>query len=64
MQHDISLITTIAAALGLGLVFGMLAVRLRLPALVGYLAAGVLIGPPRRASSPTCTSRRSWPRSA
>ncbi|WP_322402870.1 YbaL family putative K(+) efflux transporter [Massilia luteola] len=45
MQHDISLITTIAAALGLGLLFGMLAVRLRLPALVGYLAAGVVIGP-------------------
>ena len=45
MHHDISLITTIAAALGLGLLFGMLAVRMRLPALVGYLAAGVLIGP-------------------
>jgi len=45
MDHDISLITTIAAALGLGLLCGMLAVRLRLPALVGYLAAGVIIGP-------------------
>lgn len=45
MHHDISLITTIAAALGLGLIFGMLAIRLKLPALVGYLAAGVLIGP-------------------
>src|SRR6478752_9697250 len=45
MPHDVSLITTIAAALGLGLLFGMLAVRLRLPALVGYLAAGVIIGP-------------------
>ena len=45
MHHDISLITTIAAALGLGLLLGMLAVRLRLPALVGYLAAGVIIGP-------------------
>jgi CPA2 family monovalent cation:H+ antiporter-2 len=45
MPHNISLITTIAAALGFGLLFGMLAVRLRLPALVGYLAAGVLIGP-------------------
>ena len=45
MDHNISLITTIAAALGLGLIFGMLAVRLRLPALVGYLAAGVIIGP-------------------
>jgi monovalent cation:H+ antiporter-2, CPA2 family len=45
MEHNISLITTIAAALGLGLLFGMVAVKLRLPALVGYLAAGVIIGP-------------------
>jgi len=30
---------------GLALVFGLLAVRLRLPALVGYLLAGVVIGP-------------------
>lgn len=45
MHHNISLITTIAAALGFGLIFGMLAVRLKLPALVGYLFAGILIGP-------------------
>jgi CPA2 family monovalent cation:H+ antiporter-2 len=45
MPHNISLITTFAAALGFGLLFGMLALKLRLPALVGYLAAGVLIGP-------------------
>ena len=45
MHHELSLITTIAAALGFGLLFGMLAVRLTLPALVGYLAAGVFIGP-------------------
>ncbi|MES3025358.1 MAG: YbaL family putative K(+) efflux transporter [Pseudomonadota bacterium] len=45
MPHDISLITTIAAALGFGLIFGMLAVRLKLPPLVGYLAAGIMIGP-------------------
>jgi CPA2 family monovalent cation:H+ antiporter-2 len=45
MHDNISLITLLAAALGFGLLFGMLAVRLRLPALVGYLAAGVLIGP-------------------
>jgi CPA2 family monovalent cation:H+ antiporter-2 len=45
MHHDLSLITTIAAALGFGLLFGMLAIRVKLPALVGYLAAGVLIGP-------------------
>lgn len=43
--HNISLITTITAALGLGLIFGMAALRLKLPALVGYLAAGILIGP-------------------
>ncbi|MFP5394405.1 MAG: cation:proton antiporter, partial [Gammaproteobacteria bacterium] len=45
MDHHFSLITTIAAALGFGLLFGMAAVRLRLPALVGYLAAGIMIGP-------------------
>jgi CPA2 family monovalent cation:H+ antiporter-2 len=39
------LVVTLAAALGLALVLGFLAVRLRLPALVGYLAAGVIIGP-------------------
>jgi CPA2 family monovalent cation:H+ antiporter-2 len=45
VPHNVTLITTIAAAFGLALVFGVLAVRLRLPALVGYLIAGVLIGP-------------------
>ncbi|MDQ2821693.1 MAG: Kef family K(+) transporter [Pseudomonadota bacterium] len=45
MHENLSLITTIAAALGFGLLFGMIAVRFKLPALVGYLAAGVLIGP-------------------
>ncbi|SHG37564.1 YbaL family putative K(+) efflux transporter [Massilia sp. CF038] len=45
MHHNLSLITTIAAALGFGLVFGMIAVRFKLPALVGYLVAGILIGP-------------------
>ncbi|MGJ9416990.1 YbaL family putative K(+) efflux transporter [Massilia sp. CMS3.1] len=45
MHHEFTLITTIAAALGFGLIFGMLAVRLKLPALVGYLAAGIVIGP-------------------
>jgi CPA2 family monovalent cation:H+ antiporter-2 len=45
MPHSVELITTIAAALGLALVFGFLAARLKLPALVGYLLAGVVIGP-------------------
>ena len=45
MDHSVPLITTIAAAFGLALVLGFIAVRLKLPALVGYLLAGVLIGP-------------------
>ena len=45
MPHDISLITTLAAALGLALICGFIAVRVKLPALVGYLIAGILIGP-------------------
>ena len=45
MPHSVSLITTIAAGLGLALIFGFIAERLKLPALVGYLLAGVLIGP-------------------
>jgi len=45
VPHSITLITTIAAALGLAFVLGLLAVRLKLPALVGYLVAGIAIGP-------------------
>jgi CPA2 family monovalent cation:H+ antiporter-2 len=45
VPHSVPLITTIAAALGLALLLGFLAVRLKLPALVGYLVAGILIGP-------------------
>jgi CPA2 family monovalent cation:H+ antiporter-2 len=45
VHHDLPLITTIAAGLGLALVLGFVAARAKLPALVGYLLAGVLIGP-------------------
>jgi CPA2 family monovalent cation:H+ antiporter-2 len=45
MPHSVSLISTIAVGLGLALVFGFLASCVRLPALVGYLLAGVVIGP-------------------
>jgi monovalent cation:H+ antiporter-2, CPA2 family len=45
VPHSVTLITTIAAALGFALILGFIAVRLKLPALVGYLIAGVLIGP-------------------
>ncbi len=44
MPHSVTLITTIAAGLGLALLMGFVAVRFRLPALVGYLIAGIIIG--------------------
>jgi CPA2 family monovalent cation:H+ antiporter-2 len=45
MHESVSLITTLAAAFGLALVLGFLAARLKLPAVVGYLLAGIMIGP-------------------
>jgi CPA2 family monovalent cation:H+ antiporter-2 len=45
MQHNVSLITTIAAAFSVALVLGFLAERIKIPALVGYLVAGIMIGP-------------------
>lgn len=45
MEHSVPLIATLAAALGLAFVAGFVAVKARLPALVGYLLAGVIIGP-------------------
>lgn len=45
MHHDTPLITTIVAGLVLAFIFGMIANRFRLPPLVGYLFAGVLVGP-------------------
>jgi monovalent cation:H+ antiporter-2, CPA2 family len=45
VPHDTTLIATIAAAFVLAFGFGFIASRLRLPPLVGYLAAGVMIGP-------------------
>ncbi|HEY0967317.1 MAG TPA: cation:proton antiporter [Opitutaceae bacterium] len=44
-MHDISLITTIAFGLLSALVFGLLAKRLGLAPIVGYLLAGVVVGP-------------------
>lgn len=45
MEHNIPLITTLAAGFSMALVFGFLAERIKVPALVGYLLAGILIGP-------------------
>lgn len=45
MIHQTPLIATLVAALGLAFVFGTIANRLRLPPIIGYLFAGVVIGP-------------------
>src|SRR5262250_308247 len=45
MHEETALIATIAGGLGLAFVLGLLAVRLRMPPLVGYLLAGVAVGP-------------------
>jgi CPA2 family monovalent cation:H+ antiporter-2 len=45
VPHSVTLISTIAAGLGLTLIVGFIAARLRLPVLVGYLTAGIIIGP-------------------
>jgi len=45
MHHETPLITTIVAGLVLAFIFGAIANRLRLPPLVGYLFAGILVGP-------------------
>ncbi|ANK84311.1 MULTISPECIES: YbaL family putative K(+) efflux transporter [unclassified Rhizobium] len=45
MPHDTPLISTIVGGLVLAFIFGALAHRLRMPPLVGYLIAGVLVGP-------------------
>lgn len=45
MPHETPLIATIVAGLGLAFIFGAIANRLRIQPLVGYLLAGILVGP-------------------
>ncbi len=45
MPHVSPLVSTLAIALGLAFGLGLVANRLKLPPLVGYLLAGILIGP-------------------
>jgi monovalent cation:H+ antiporter-2, CPA2 family len=45
VHHDIALISTMAISLVYALVGGYVASRLRLPPLVGYLIAGIIVGP-------------------
>ena len=44
MEHHGPLITTLASAFSLALLLGYVALRMKMPALVGYLLAGVLLG--------------------
>jgi len=45
VPHNIDLVTTIAVSFGLAMVLGLVAARFRMPPMIGYLLAGVLIGP-------------------
>ena len=45
MHEALPLITTIAMGFALALIMGFIAIRFKIPALVGYLLAGVIIGP-------------------
>ncbi|HEY8340960.1 MAG TPA: YbaL family putative K(+) efflux transporter [Egibacteraceae bacterium] len=45
MPHETGLIATVAAGFALAFVLGLVAQRLRLPPIVGYLLAGVAVGP-------------------
>lgn len=45
MPHGTALIGTICVSLAVAFVAGFLAVRLRLPPLIGYLLAGIAVGP-------------------
>lgn len=45
MHHATPLITTIVGGLVLAFILGMIANKLRISPLVGYLLAGVLAGP-------------------
>lgn len=45
MPHDVELIILLAVGFSFALVFGYIAARLKLPPLIGYLIAGVIISP-------------------
>lgn len=60
MHPDLPLITTIAAAFTAAWVLGLITQRLRLSPIVGYLLAGVAIGPHTPGFRATPRWRRSW----
>ena len=63
MSQELHLLVNVAIAVTVALVGGLLAHAIRQPAIVGYLVAGVAIGPFRRASSAIASRSQGWPRS-
>ncbi len=45
MPHEANLIATVAVGLVLAFAFGFVAAKLHLPPLIGYLVAGIAVGP-------------------
>ncbi len=45
MHPETALLVTLAGAFGVAFVFGLIAATLRVPPLVGYLLAGIALGP-------------------
>lgn len=62
-MHSTPLITTIVGGLVLAYLLGMLAQRLKISPLVGYLAAGVLAGPFTLDLLPMPLWHRNWQKS-
>lgn len=61
MHHATPLITTIVGGLVLAFILGMIANKLRISPLVGYLLAGVLAGPFTPVLLLILSSRLNWP---
>ena len=64
MPHDVNLILTLAGGLSTALVLGFITQKLRLSPLVGYLLAGIIVGPHSPALWPMPPRRPSAPRLA
>ena len=64
MTHSTPLISMIVMGLGLAFILGVVANRLRISPLVGYLLAGIVIGPYTPGLSATPISPASLPNSA
>ena len=45
MEHSYPLVETIVGGLVFAFILGMVAQRLRMPPLIGYLFAGIIVGP-------------------